>query len=424
MRKYSPQGLLRRAKKIALQWRATRHRKKLGKVSDTQWIAITGSCGKSTTARILSMILSRHGRCAVSDERHNYTGTVPQAILKVDSQEEYVVQEIGTHVPGSIAKLCKMVQPQIGLITNVGTDHYTQFGSEDAIANEKADLVRSLPAKGIAILNSDDPRVAAMRSETKARVVSYSEGNASADYVAMEVSSSWPQPLTFVLKCERGEYRVTTQLFGKHLVSSVLASLACAIELGVPAEVALEVIKDVAPVEGRMSRGSDGKGVSFIRDDVKAPWWALPFTKEFLEDAVAKRKILVIGEMSDNPGNKKRKFSRFLTSMYESVDLIAVVGPGIRKVNKTVLENDKVMAFGTVKEASLGLDEVLRAGDLVVLKGMIGDHLERIYHARNQEVGCWQTRCGLSVQCSKCEQLSVNVAPAESSEALESTASR
>ncbi|MEZ5329322.1 MAG: Mur ligase family protein [Verrucomicrobiales bacterium] len=204
---------------------------------------MTGSCGKSTTCQILAQILSNQAPCRIPNLLWNYTGTVPLAILKVTSEDRYVVQEIATHVPGSIERICKMYLPQIGVVMNVGTDHYTQFGSQERIAFEKAALVRALPADGVAVLNADDPRVIAMASVSPACAVTFGIKK-EATYRARDVTAAWPQGLSFILEHHGENHRVETGLFGVHFAPNVLASLATAHTAGMPLEDAIAALRE------------------------------------------------------------------------------------------------------------------------------------------------------------------------------------
>lgn len=398
-----PKKIPGRVKKILRQRRAMWHRARLDSFPIT-WIAVTGSCGKSTTVHLLARMLSLHGCCPEPGGGGNYTGTVPLAILGVKHSDRYVVQELGTHVPGSIRRLARMVKPHIGVVMNVGTDHYTQFKSQDAIAEEKADLVRALPADGIVVLNADDPRVSAMAAQSKARVVTFGIANA-ADYRACDVTSAWPGTVSFVLEHGDEHHRVETSLFGAHLAPNVLASLAVAHIVGMPLATAISAVREVKPIGGRMSEVRAAGGVTFIRDDYKAPWWGLPLTVDFVREATAGRKILVLGELSDNPGNKATKFRRFINSALDHADLVVVAGPAETKLNKSLREHGRVEVCPTVEGANRFLSGWLQAGDLVVIKGNIADHLERLAHSRSGKVGCWRNRCSRALHCTVCDQL-------------------
>lgn len=403
----------RRARKCLLQFKALRHRRRLGKnVPDQQWIAVTGSCGKSSTARLLSQVLSAEGECSPPNENWNYTGTVPLAILQVKASQRFVVQEVATHLPGTIKRLCRLVQPRVGIVMNVGTDHYSSFKSIENIAVEKADLVRALPSDGIAVLNADDPNVLAMAAASRARVVTFglSEG---ADFRAENVRSRWPEPLSFALVHGGTKHDVVTRLHGRHLAPNVLAGLAAAHAAGMPLAKAVRAVRDVEPVSGRMSELRSPDGVAFIRDDFKAPWWGIPLTLEFLADASAGRKIAVLGAMSDNPGNKGRKFRRLIAMAAEIADVVVLVGEAAGELNEQLRGVPKIKPMPDIAAARTFLDDFLRRGDLVLLKGMLADHLERLAWARSREVGCWRARCGRKIQCSACEFLRTVAEPNE-----------
>ena len=378
--------------------RAVWHRARL---TTSRWIGVTGSCGKSTTCRVLSRVLSAHGTCS-RPTGGNYGDSLPVCILRVQPGDQFVVQEIGTHLPGSIRRLASLFRPEVAIVTNIGTDHYTQFKSMDAIAEEKADLVRALPADGVAVLNADDARVVAMATLTKARVVTFGI-QTEADYRACEISAAWPDPISFVLE-HNGEFHpVQTSLFGRHFVPNVLASLAVAHTVGMPLAAAIAAVRGIKPLDGRLSEVRAPDGVTFILDDYKAPWWGLPLTVDFITEARAKRKILVLGEMSDNPGDKATKLRRLINSTLDHVDRVVVVGPSGRKLNTALLQNEKVTVSNSAHEAHQFLNDFLKTGDLVVLKGNIVDHLERLAHARVGDVGCWRSRCGRGGHCAACD---------------------
>ncbi|MEZ5329324.1 MAG: UDP-N-acetylmuramoyl-tripeptide--D-alanyl-D-alanine ligase [Verrucomicrobiales bacterium] len=394
---------------LAKRWRerrAARHRMRLGRIAEIRWIGVTGSCGKSTTVHLLTEVLRKRGRCP-KPSGGNLPDAVPVCLLRVTPDHNAVVQEIGTMSPGHIRHNCRIFRPEIGVVMNVGSDHYAQFRSEDAIAEEKADLVRALPADGVAILNADDPRVAAMAGHTSARVVTFGIVK-EADYRAQDVSANWPASVGFRLDHQGQSYRLESRLFGSHLVPNLLACIAAAHTCGMPIEEVISALGEIEPVDGRMSEVKAPDGVTFIRDDYKAPWWGLPLTIEFLRNAEAQRKVLVIGEMSDNPGNKGRKFRRLINTALIELDMIVVVGEAAGQLNESLLESEKIQAFDRIADAHEFLTTFLKSGDLVVLKGLVADHLERLARARVETVGCWRDRCGRRTLCTDCEFLPIS----------------
>ncbi|HEY5901203.1 MAG TPA: UDP-N-acetylmuramoyl-tripeptide--D-alanyl-D-alanine ligase, partial [Anaerolineales bacterium] len=138
-------------------------------------IGITGSVGKSTTKEVVAQVLAERFRTLRSPGNLNNEIGLPLTMLRLNSEHECAVLEMGFYVPGEIKFLCEIALPQIGVVTNVGTVHAERAGSQEAIARGKAELVESLPAapEGTAILNFDDPLVRDMHRKTSARVLYY-----------------------------------------------------------------------------------------------------------------------------------------------------------------------------------------------------------------------------------------------------------
>ena len=148
----------------ALQQIARFWRQKL----DLRVVGITGSVGKSTTKEVIAEVLEQHYRTLKSPGNMNNEIGLPLTILKLGRGYERAVLEMGFYVPGEIALLCDIARPEIGVVTNIGTVHAERAGSQEEIFRGKSELVQSLPASGVAILNRDDALVSRMAELTKA----------------------------------------------------------------------------------------------------------------------------------------------------------------------------------------------------------------------------------------------------------------
>ncbi len=156
-----------------LDWRARARRPRLGHVT---FVGVTGSCGKTTTTALIKDVLAEIGPCQgwINEPAGTHQNIrVRRAILSANPKTRYYVYELATIGPGTIAGQLEILRPQIGVVTTIGTDHRSVFRSLEATAKEKGALVESLPPDGVAILNIDDPLVAAMAARTQARVVTY-----------------------------------------------------------------------------------------------------------------------------------------------------------------------------------------------------------------------------------------------------------
>lgn len=403
--------ILRPAYEVGFWHYARLHR---SKVRDTVFIGVTGSAGKTTTKDLTAAVLATRLRGHVGRGSGNYAHDVAANVLSVRPDDQFRVVEVGANDgPGSLDKPLALLRPRIGVVISVSTDHYTAFGSIEAIAAEKGKLVRALPPDGVAILNADDPRVLAMREGHAGPIRTFGL-SAGADLRAEEVSGAWPDRLSFTLVHAGERVPVRTQLCGTHWVSAALAAVAVGLELGIPLSDAAKAIGEVEPFKGRMNPVELADGVTFIRDDLKASLGTIPPVLEFLRSARAARKILVLGTISDHPGNNGI-YTRVARQALEEVDLLCAVGPGAfftLRAQKGAT-GDRVRAFGSVKAATAFLMEFLRPGDLVVLKGSnTSDHLVRILLARSTKVACWQSNCGRMAFCDTCALVAVPSEPA------------
>jgi UDP-N-acetylmuramyl pentapeptide synthase len=296
-----------------------------------------------------------------------------------------------------------VLRPQVGVVTNVGEDHIYAFGSREAVAAEKRALITSLPADGLAVLNADDPLVAEMARDCRARVVTYGLHN-EADFGAEIVTDRWPARLTLRISHGGETVPLQTQLLAGYHASNVLAAVATACSLGVPLEQAAQAVGRHEPTPGRMSVYTSARGVTFIRDDWKAPAWSLLGVMKYMADAQAARKVIVLGTISDGDG-RPRLYRDAVIAALAAADRVLLVGPRASASYRRLHQRggDKLLAFASVHDASRWLTDYVRAGDLVLLKGSTkADHLARLALALDQDVRCWRTRCDRKLLCDRC----------------------
>lgn len=351
------------------------------------FIGVTGSCGKTTTKELVSAVLSTTFSTDKSRGGRNTTGEAIRSVLRARPSRSHFVHEL------SIGKTCgrsiidgplKLLQPRIGVVTNIGTDHRSLFRTPQDIAAEKGKLVASLPKDGLAVLNADDPFVSSMATRCAGRVITY--GTAPQAMVrATDVRSLWPERLTFTVHWGDESHLVHTQLCGTHWVHSVLAALAVGLSLGVPLKTAVEGVKAVAPPPGRMSPTQLAAGITLIRDDAKAPILSFLPALEFLSQARASRKIVVVGTISDYSGTSKTRYLQIARQAREKADYAFFVGPWAPRClsAKTHADDNALQVFATLRQLAAHLWTFLQPNDLVLVKGSPADHLESLARLLN-----------------------------------------
>ncbi len=393
--------------KLRLQHELARgYRYMLGVHGKVCFIGVTGSCGKTTTTELIAAILAKQYR--VQKRSHQNTlKYIVDTILTVSPLHRFCINELSGDRPGLMGKSVKLLRPQIGVVTNISHDHYSYFRSLALTAKEKSQLVEILPADGTAVLNADDPFVFEMHKRTKAKVITY--GLTTEAMVRGEcVSCAWPRPMSLDVCFAGKRLNVQTRLLGEHWAYAVLAAISVGIAAGVPLETAAQAIEIFDPILYRMSQHPTPEGVTFICDNRKAPLWTIPASLDFMKKANARRKIAVIGSISDTPKNFFNRYQAIIRQTLGIVDKTIFVGEhaltAIRaKPNRS---NECVMAFDTLYKLNSFLIGYLEPGDIVLIKGSeITDHLYRLVLSRTEGIACWRQNCGKKRFCTDCRLL-------------------
>jgi UDP-N-acetylmuramoyl-tripeptide--D-alanyl-D-alanine ligase len=374
-----------------------RRRARLGHVT---FVGVTGSCGKSTTVKLCSAILSTAGPCRCG------FGSDPDQIaeaFRIDPAARFHVHELQAHKPGRIAVGVRLLRPNIGIVTTIGGDHYKHYRSLEAVAREKGQLIESLPPDGVAILNADDPHVCGMAERTNARVITYGL-HPKADLRAADVSSSWPDRLAFTASYRHDQARVETRLVGTYWATSALAAIACGLACGVDLQTCANSMRKAEPVFGRNSIHVAKDGTAYVLDTHKAPLWTIAPGLTFVKSARAPRKTVVFGTISDYAGKGGRVHRNAARNALAAADRVVLIGPQAAHVDK-LRQGEmraRIFTFQTTYQASAFLAEQRIPGELIYIKASSTDHLERIMLAELDQVVCWREKCGKIIECPEC----------------------
>ncbi|MDP9845108.1 UDP-N-acetylmuramoyl-tripeptide--D-alanyl-D-alanine ligase [Streptosporangium lutulentum] len=237
---------------------------------ETTVIGITGSAGKTTTKDLLARLTARIGPTVAPSGSFNNEIGHPLTVLKADEGTGYLVLELSARYVGDIRHLARVAPPKIGVVLNVGSAHLGVFGGKEAIARAKGELVEALGADGVAVLNADDPLVAAMAERTEARVTWYGRSE-SAAVRAEDVTVDGRGRASFTLRTPSGAAPVRLRLYGEHAVQNALAAAAAAYELGLPVATIAEELSEAEPrSRWRMEVTDRRDGVTVINDAYNA----------------------------------------------------------------------------------------------------------------------------------------------------------
>lgn len=264
-------------------------------------IALTGSVGKTTTKDLLGQVLSCVGATiAPAGNRNNELG-VPETVLQASPSTRFIVVEMGARHRGDITHLTGLVRPHVAMVLNVGAAHLGEFGTVEAIAEAKGELVEALPAGGVAILNADDPRVAAMRTLTAAKVVTFGR-HPHAVVQARDVTVDAGGRASFTLHTPGASAPVQLRLHGEHLVSCALAAAAAALQFTGDVALVARALSRADPVsQGRMGVTDRADGVRIINDAYNANPQSMHAALDTLTVMTrqGRRGVAVLGQMNE-----------------------------------------------------------------------------------------------------------------------------
>jgi UDP-N-acetylmuramoyl-tripeptide--D-alanyl-D-alanine ligase len=233
-------------------------------------VGVTGSAGKTSTKDLIGSLLSRLGPTVAPPNSFNNELGLPWTALRADEHTRHLVLEMSARGVGHIAALARVAPPRIGAVLNVGTSHLGEFGSREAIAQAKGELVEALPADGLAVLNADDPLVAAMAARTKARVA-YVGRSPDASVRAVDVTVDDQARARFRLVTPVGEADVHLGLYGEHHVGNALTAAAVALEVGMDVPGIAAGLAEARPVSRRrMEVVTRADGVTVVNDAYNA----------------------------------------------------------------------------------------------------------------------------------------------------------
>nr|WP_237530585.1 UDP-N-acetylmuramoyl-tripeptide--D-alanyl-D-alanine ligase [Streptomyces sp. SID3212] len=336
-------------------------------------IALTGSAGKTSTKDILESVLTLDGPTIANERSFNNEIGFPVTVSRVMPDSRYLVLEMGARGKGHIEKLCDLVRPSIATVLGVGSAHIGEFGSTQAIADAKAEIVRALPQHGVAVLNGDDPLVAAMAQQTQARVITFGT-TADCDVQALDITVEQGRP-AFTLRHGTSEARVTLRVHGRHNTINALAAAATAIAAGVPFPRIVASLQDAGLSSGgRMEILERPDGVTIINDAFNASPESVIAALIALSDIAGteRRKIAVLGEMAELGPETEAWHEKIATEVLAS-DIALTIGIGgehATRLTAAIVEGGG-KATKTDRNPALPqhINTLLKPGDVVLIKG-------------------------------------------------------
>lgn len=342
-------------------------------------VAITGSQGKTSVKDLVAHVLSTHGPTVAPEGSFNNELGVPLTVLRGDASTRHLVLEMGARGIGHIAHLCRIAPPDVAVALNVGSAHAGEFGGLDRTAQAKGEIVEALDEQGVAVLNADDHRVAAMASRTRGRVVTF--GRAGDVRLVGDVRLDDAGHPHFTAEIAGQAHEVTVPQLGVHHAMNGLAALAVATSLGVEAADAVAALTTAdAHSPMRMERHETASGAVVVNDAYNANPESMSAALQALAALAPGRGIAVLGEMLELGEDSDAAHERVgrlaadlgIARVLAVGDGAAAIARGAGTIGTAVPDVDAAVE---IVSASLG------AGDVVLVKASRGARLERVADA-------------------------------------------
>lgn len=348
-------------------------------------IGITGSVGKTTTKEMVAAVMASAFRIIKTEGNQNNEIGAPKTLMSITPETEVAVVEMGMSAPGEIRDLCYAARPMMGIITNIGVSHIERLGSRENILKAKLELADALP-DGATLLLCDDNDLLKTVDIPRLRVVRYGLHSNRADIRATIVSAT-PLSTNFMLHAEGQSLRATIPGTGEHLVQNALAAFGAARAMGIPAETAIEALKNYTP-SGQRQKMVEHEGVTMVEDCYNAsPDSMRAAIKTLGQFPCSGRRIFVAADMlelGDIAEESHREIGTLCAA--EGIDLLLTWGEwaayATRSARAAGMES---IHFEKKEDLTRYLIAGARRGDVIWCKASHGMALEEVISAFYRE---------------------------------------
>jgi UDP-N-acetylmuramoyl-tripeptide--D-alanyl-D-alanine ligase len=349
-------------------------------------VAVAGSNGKTSTKYIIDSVLSVKLKGSCSPKSFNNDIGVPLTIFAADEKDDYLVLEIGTNHPGEISNLTKIAQPDIAVLTNCSAEHLEFLGDIPGVRRENAAIVEKLNPKGLLVVNGDDPELVAAVSQYTGKKITFGF-NPTNDLFPTDIECD-DQGVRFKMN---GRLAVSVPLLGRHTIANSLAAIAVARKFLLPEETIVEGLAVARGPEMRLQL-EQFNNITLLNDAYNANPASMKAALETLQSLSTQgRRVAVIGDMREL-GQTSEKLHADVGAFAAGcgLDRLICVGPQSRFIAETArrigMAEEKVQLFADSESAARDVPAMLASGDVVLLKGSRGIHLETVAKAIKDRV--------------------------------------
>ena len=338
---------------------------------NTKVVTITGSFGKTTTARCVVAALEGKENPKIGG---NSSTNQALALLRTPPSARFCVIEVGIAHLGEMEVFAKFHRPDVVIVTGIGSEHNRSFGTLETTRKEKVQLVRAVRPGGTVILNGDDPNVRWMATQTKSRIITYGFGEDN-DVRADQFTLEWPEGSRIRVTVGDESWDLQSRLLGRHQVYPILAAVGAAWCQGLSFSEIQPALGRIAPARGRLEVRRLDDNIYLLCDDFKSAPETIEAALDTLAEIPASRKLVVLGDVSEPPGSQGPIYRHFGARLARVANRVVVLAGATRAGMPVTAIKD---AGRSVIKAAEMVREMMRPGDVILIKGRDTQRLERI----------------------------------------------
>jgi UDP-N-acetylmuramoyl-tripeptide--D-alanyl-D-alanine ligase len=344
--------------------------------SGARVVGITGSTGKTSTKDILAALCRPHARTVAAEGGHNNEIGLPLTLARIELDTELVVAEMGMRGLGQITELCEIARPDVAVVTAVGPVHLELLGTVERVAQAKAEIVQALPPGGVAVAPTPSPELEPFLARDDVELLRFGPGG-DASVVSFEAGADYAE-VAFDLRGRRLELRFN--FTARHQADNAAAALLAYDALGLPLDRAREGAERIAFSRWRGEETAlPGEGL-LINDAYNANPVSMEAALEHLSArANGRRRVAVLGDMAELGPGAPAFHEQVGHAAARNADVLVAVGELARGYLGAGVPEERHAV--SVDDAGAALGELLRPGDVVLLKASRSVGLERLAEA-------------------------------------------
>lgn len=362
----------------ALQDIAQFHRKKL----DIPLIAVTGSCGKTTTKEMIYQVLAKkYNVLKTEGNKNNHIG-LPQTLLRLTEKHDIAVAEMGMSGLGEISLLSKIAKPDFAVITNIGLSHIGMLGSIENILKAKAEIFDGLKSNGMAIINGDDRMLQIIKEKKGLRNIFFGLDKEN-DFTAYNVKSINGERTSFGMSIDGREFIFELPMPGIYNVYNAMPAIVLGLHFKVEPELIMQALKGFVSEKMRMNINNLSNGIRVINDAYNASPHSMQEALKVMAQISGKRKIAILGDMLELGDFAQTEHEQVGKGVAENgIDVLVTLGDMGRFIAKGALQEgmpeQNVKSFYRVEQIKEFLSENLSEGNIILVKGSRGMKMEKV----------------------------------------------